>query len=101
MLGGTAGAAQDIREQEEERVADEHYKQALELALKNEDVLQMLADGQSEDVILNTVDKSFTRFDLSPEGLAILKAAGASDRIIIAMQNSLRVRRPATLRSVR
>jgi len=101
VIGGTAGAAQDIREHEEERVADEHYQQTLELALKNEDVLQMLADGQSEAVILNTVEKSFTHFDLSPEGLAILKAAGVSDRVIIAMQNSLRVRRPATLRSVR
>jgi hypothetical protein len=101
VIGGTAGAAQDLREQEEERVADEHYKQALEIALKNEDVIQMLADGQSEDVILNTVKKSLSRYDLSPEGLAILKAAGASDRILIAMQDSLRVRRPATMRSIR
>lgn len=101
VIGGTAGAAQDLREHEEERVADEHYKQTLELALKNEDILQMLADGQSEEVILNTIKKGVTWFDLSPEGLAILKAAGASDRLIIAMQDSLRVRRPATLRSVR
>jgi hypothetical protein len=101
VIGGTAGAAQDLREQEEERVADEHYKQTLEIALKNEDVLQMLADGQSEDVILNTIKKGITYFDLSPGGLAIVKSAGASDRIIIAMQDSLRVRRPATLRSVR
>jgi hypothetical protein len=101
VIGGTAGAAQDIREREEERVADEHYQQTLELALKNEDVLQMMADGQSEAVILNTIEKSFTHFDLGPEGLAILKAAGVSDRVMIAMQNSQRVRRPATLRSVR
>jgi outer membrane lipoprotein SlyB len=101
VIGGAAGAAQDLREHEEERVADEHYQQTLEIALKNEDVLQMMADGQSEEVILNSVEKRLTYFDLSPEGLAVLKAAGASDRIIIAMQNSLRVRRPATLRSVR
>ena len=61
----------------------------------------MLADGQSEDVILNTVKKGITYFDLSPQGLSTLKTAGASDRLIIAMQDSLRVRRPATLRSVR
>ncbi|QDT55963.1 hypothetical protein Pan44_40120 [Caulifigura coniformis] len=101
VIGGTAGAAQDLREQEEERTADEHYRQTLEIALKNEDVLQMLADGQSEEVILNTVEKSFSSFDLNPTGLSILKAAGASDRIIIAMQNSRRVRRPVTLKSVR
>jgi surface antigen len=101
VIGGTAGAAQDLREQEEDRVADEHYKQALEIALKNEDVLQMLADGQSEEVILSSVKKSLSYYDLSPEGLAILKAAGATDRVIIAMQDSLRVRRPATMRSVR
>jgi hypothetical protein len=101
VIGGTAGAAQDLREQEAERGADERYKQALAIALKNEDVLQMTADGQSEEVILSTVEKSLSNYDLSPTGLAVLKAAGVSDRVILAMQNSLRVRRPATVRSVR
>ncbi|HVJ67344.1 MAG TPA: hypothetical protein VM510_05130 [Caulifigura sp.] len=100
VIGGAAGAAQDIRENEEERVADEHYKQALAIAMKNEDVLQMLADGQSETVILSSVEKSITNFDLSPSGLAILKAAGASDAVILGMQNSLKVRRPVTMKSV-
>jgi len=101
VIGGTVGAAEDLRVQEEERSADQRYEQALSIALRNEDVLQMLADGQSEAVILSTVEKSLSYYDLSPEGLAILKAAGASDDVLIAMQNSLRVRRPATLRSVR
>ena len=101
VIGGTAGAAEDLREHEEERVADDHYKQVLAVALRNDDILQMLADGQSEDVILNTVKKGFTYFDLSPEGLAALKAGGASDRLIIAMQDSRRVRRPATMKSLR
>jgi hypothetical protein len=101
VLGGTAGAAEDLREREEDRVADEHYRQALAIALKNEDVLQMLADGQSEEVMVSTIEKSLSSYDLSPAGLAVLKAAGVSDRCILAMQNSLKVRRPATLRSVR
>lgn len=101
VIGGTAGAAKDLREQEEERVADQHYQEALSVALKNEDVLQMLADGQSEEVILGTVKKSLSNYDLSPTGLSILKAAGVTDNVIIAMQDSLHVRRPATLRSVR
>ena len=101
VIGGTAGAAKDLREQEEEHVADQHYQQALSVAMKNEDVLQMVADGQSEEVILSTVKKSLSSYDLSPTGLSILKAAGVTDPVIIAMQDSLRVRRPATLRSVR
>ncbi len=61
----------------------------------------MLADGQSEEVMLSTVEKSLSNYDLSPGGLAVLNAAGVSDRVIIAVQNSLRVRRPVTMKSVR
>lgn len=100
VIGGAAGAAKDIRQSEEERTADEHYQQALAVAMRNDDVLQMLADGQSEVVILSSIEKAVTNFDLSPSGLATLKSAGASDTVIIAMQNSLHVRRPVTLKSV-
>jgi len=101
VIGGTAGAAQDLREQEEERSADERYRQTLAIAMTNSDVLQMFADGQSEDVILNAVQKGIANFDTSPEALAIVRAAGVSDRVIIAMQDAPRVRRPVTMKSVR
>ncbi len=101
VIGGAAGAAEDLRENEEERSADQRYQQALSIALRNEDVLQMLADGQSEEVILSTVEKSLSNYDLSPAGMAVLKGAGVSDQVILAMQNSLRVRRPVTRRTVR
>ncbi len=101
MIGGAAGAAKDLQEAEEERRADERYQQALAIALRNDDILQMAADGQSEEVILGTVKQSLSYYDLSPDGLAQLKAGGVSDAVILEMQKSLRVRRPATLRSIR
>jgi outer membrane lipoprotein SlyB len=101
VIGGAAGASQDIQQAQAERSADERYKQALAVALRNEDIIQMVRDGQSEDVILNAIDEGVTYFDLSPGGLSQLKLAGVSDKVIVAMQKSLRVRRPPTLKSLR
>jgi hypothetical protein len=48
-------------------------------------VIQMVKAKLPDDVIISTIRKSGSKFDLTPEALINLKAAGASDAVLRAM----------------
>lgn len=54
--------------------------------LTNAGIIRMIQAGISESIILQKIRTSENRFDLSADGIARLKKAGASDSIIRAMQ---------------
>jgi hypothetical protein len=55
--------------------------------LTNDEVIQLVTAGLSEQVIITSVRQAPTKdFDLTPTGLIALKKAGVSDAVIIVMQ---------------
>ena len=56
--------------------------------LSNDDVIQMVSLGLSDDVIIEKIQSvSSTNFDICVEGLKALKAAGVKDPVLKAMIN--------------
>ena len=53
--------------------------------LTNADIVKMSSLQLSSQAIVLKIENSVTRFDTSPEGLAVLKAAGVPDLVIEAM----------------
>ena len=54
-------------------------------ALTNAAVVSMVKGGMPESLIVSTIQSSETQFDVSPQGLAELKAAGISKKVMDAM----------------
>jgi hypothetical protein len=54
--------------------------------LTNDSVIKLVKSGMSEDLIVTTVSGSAGSYDTSAAGLAALKGAGASDKVIAAIQ---------------
>ena len=54
-------------------------------ALKNQDVLEMLKMGLTQDVVLAKIKNSPCKFDTSPKALQELKTAAVPDEVILAM----------------
>jgi hypothetical protein len=61
-------------------------KPAAKTGLSNDDVVQMLRNNFSENLIVSTIQGSKRDFDLSVGALIELKKAGVSERIISVMQ---------------
>ena len=56
--------------------------------LNNDDVIGLLKAGLSDAIVIGTIGRSQTQFDLSPEALLKLKQAGVSNAVIEAMFGS-------------
>ncbi len=54
-------------------------------ALNNESVIKLIKAGQSNDLIVSTIDDSAGIYDTSVDAQTALKAAGASDAVIAAI----------------
>lgn len=64
----------------------EAFPQSQTPALRNADIVKMVAAGLGEAVILQSIKTSpYVVFDLTPEGLLALKDTGVSDALIEAM----------------
>jgi hypothetical protein len=63
--------------------------------LKNQDVLEMLKMGLTQDVVLAKIKNSACRFDTSPSALQQLKSASVPDEIILAMVQAVSTSSPA------
>lgn len=85
-VGGLAGEAQDLREERDAAVTQAQYLASTGQVLTNKDVIRMVQYGLSEEVILGTVHNTLGKYDLSPDAMIELKAAGTTDRIILALQ---------------
>ncbi len=53
--------------------------------LTNEQVVQMVKAGLSEEMILKTIQANAAQFDTAPQSLAALKEAGVSEKVLAAM----------------
>jgi hypothetical protein len=53
--------------------------------MTNQEVIQMVRTGVPEVAILASIQRSTPKFDLSANGLALLKQAGVSEAIVLAM----------------
>lgn len=63
----------------------EPQKAATAAQLTNEQIIQMVEAKLPDDVIIATIRKSSSKFDLTPDALIKLKAAGVSDAVLRAM----------------
>jgi hypothetical protein len=59
-----------------------------EVVLTNNDVVQMVKSGFSDELILAKIKTSKTKFETSPSVLTDLKQSGVSDKILVAMVES-------------
>jgi hypothetical protein len=55
------------------------------LPMSNRDVVQMLADGLANDVVIAAISANDVSFDVSPAGLLQLKKAEVGDKVVQAM----------------
>lgn len=58
---------------------------AAKSALTNQDVVDLVKTGLSDDIVVAKIKGSSCQFDTSPASLKDLKAAGISDAVILAM----------------
>jgi hypothetical protein len=66
-------------------------------ALNNDSVIKLVKSGMSEDLIVTTISGSNGTYDTSAAGLAALKGAGVSDKVIAAIQAKLADAAKATI----
>lgn len=59
-------------------------QQPVEAAAGNQEVLELLKAGMGPSIIIAKIKSSSFKFDTSPAALQALKAAGASDEVIVA-----------------
>lgn len=92
LTGGLIGNAADAADQRTAAagtaVAAQANAQVAAMAVTNFDLVQMTRAGVGEDVIISTIRSRGGRFDLSPNGLILLKQSGVSDRVVMAAQSS-------------
>jgi hypothetical protein len=90
--GALIGHAQDEKNQEVKTAVQAQYQQAAAAAeanaLHNNDILFMVKNGTSDQLIINSIRQRGGRFDTSPEAIVQLKANGVSDAVIYAMQTT-------------
>jgi hypothetical protein len=66
-----------------EKQADPQKSAAAQLTI--DQIIQMVAAKLPDDIIITTIQKSGSKFDLTPDNLIKLKAAGVSDAVLRAM----------------
>jgi len=94
--GGVGGALighnEDQKEQKVATAAQAQYAQAQaaaeQAALTNQDILFMVQNRLSENVIINSIHSRGGRFDTTPDAIVQLKASGVSDTVIEVMQHT-------------
>lgn len=64
-------------------------------AMKNDDVIQMVGSGLSDDAVIDLIQSSSTEFDLSTKGLAALKKAKVTPKVVAAMKSAEAARQSA------
>lgn len=86
QLGIIAGASVPGRGQTPRTRQRQPRKPAAKTGLTNDDVVQMVKNNFSENLIVSTIQGKKRQFDLSVDALIELKKAGVSERIISVMQ---------------
>ncbi|MCM2369131.1 YMGG-like glycine zipper-containing protein [Aporhodopirellula aestuarii] len=87
VAGALIGDAKDARDERDAALRQASYP-GPEPALTNNDLIRMAQSGLGDHVIINTVQTRGGIFDLTPDGLILLKSNGVSDAVIVAVQNA-------------
>jgi outer membrane lipoprotein SlyB len=100
LVGGLAGTAAgsiagnmkdeaDRRDNYAQQVAYErNLRYREQRAVTNRDVLDMVANGTSDRIIISTMRDRGGNFDVSPQAIIHLQRQGASDAVVQAMQSN-------------
>lgn len=95
VTGNVVGEAKDEREYRESMA---HYEQLAQQqrmdAVTNAELVMMVRNGISDDVIISTVKTRGARIDLSPAAIINLKNSGVSDAVILGVQEAARSSTP-------
>lgn len=86
ITGGLIGNGEDLRQERDAALTHAAYLESTGQVLTNADVIRMVRNGLSDDVVVGTVMNSPGRYDLSADATIQLKSCGTSDRVILAMQ---------------
>ncbi|MFN9270358.1 MAG: hypothetical protein ACK5V1_17220, partial [Planctomycetaceae bacterium] len=95
--GGLIGQAEDLRAERDEARHEMYlaaYRQdQWDRALASDEVLRMLDEGVSEDLVCDLLRERGSRFEDRPENIVYLTRRGTSERVIRALQESSVLRR--------
>lgn len=94
MTGNVLGDIKDEQESLEARQAS--YEYAAQQAVTNSELVMMVQNGISDEVIIGTVKSRGARVDLSPAAIIEMKNNGVSDRVILGIQDAARSSPPST-----
>lgn len=95
-LGGTAVGALAGNSKDESEKRDRQAQQAAyqaqsrvreQRAITNRDVCDMVQEGVSDNLIINSIQTRGSRFDTSPSAIIALQQRGVSNAVISVMQN--------------
>jgi hypothetical protein len=97
VAGGLIGQAEDLRAERDEARHEMYlaaYRQdQWDRALASDEVLRMLDEGVSEDLVCDLLRERGSRFEDRPENIVYLTRRGTSERVIRALQESSVLRR--------
>ncbi|MFM7160420.1 MAG: glycine zipper domain-containing protein [Planctomycetaceae bacterium] len=97
VAGGLIGQAEDLRAERDEARHEMYlaaYRQdQWDRAVASDEVLRMLDEGVSEDLVCDLLRERGSRFDDRPENILYLTRRGTSERVIRALQESSVLRR--------
>lgn len=89
--GALAGNAEDEAERSDAYARQAAYERHMRIrqqrAVTNSDVINMAANGVTDNVICNEIRTRGGSFDTSPNAIIYLQRAGVSDRVLETMQN--------------
>lgn len=88
LTGSLAGETEDHYVEQEQAIRQASYQQFNSNALRNHDIVMLSQNQVGDEVIRNSIQAQGGRFDLSPEGIVMLKQQGVSDLVIQSMQKS-------------
>ncbi|MFN0053534.1 MAG: YMGG-like glycine zipper-containing protein [Planctomycetales bacterium] len=90
--GALVGNAKDEADKRDNYARQAAYERSLrtreQRAMSNRDVLDMVAGGSSDHIIVNTIKNRGGRFDTSPQAIVYLQKYGVSDQVIETMQSA-------------
>ena len=66
-------------------------------ALNNDSVIKFIKAGMPDDQIINTINVSPGSYDITADGLIALETAGASDKVILAIEQKVSASAPAAV----
>jgi hypothetical protein len=88
MVGNAKDEADRRDAYAQQAVYERNLRYRQQKAMSNGDVINMVANGASDPLIISTMRSRGGNFDVSPQSVIFLHNNGVSDNVIQAMQGS-------------